>query len=144
LHRSTHKQRGGANGIAGPEAATVAKWLSSVGQLHRTAASAPQFFTTAAQLTLDSTGLDAALVLIRDGDSWDIAGSAIPQPQFGISYDAAAVALVFDQPEVWRCRDGSPTAELGPCESQRLVVAPVLDDKGDVIAAIYACSTDRR
>jgi adenylate cyclase len=139
LRRSTPKERAVATALVGPEAATVAKWLSSVGQLHRTAASSPLFFTTAAQLTLDSTGLDAALVLTREGDSWDIAGSAVPRPQFGISYDAAALALVFDQPDVWRCPAMSAsTAELGPCASQQsVVVAPVLDDQGDVIAALY-------
>lgn len=139
LRRSTHKERAGASALVGPEAATVAKWLTSVGQLHRTAASAPQFFTTAAQLTLDSTGLDAALVLTRDGDSWDIAGSAVPRPQFGIAYDAAALELAVNQPEVWRCPAMSaPTAEVGPSASQQsVVVAPVLDDQGAVIAALY-------
>jgi adenylate cyclase len=139
LHESHGKERSGHNGAAGPDAATVAKWLTSIGNLHRTAASSPQFFETAAQLTLESTGLDAAILLVREADRWDIAGSAIPHPEFGISYDAPTVANVFDHPEVWR--SPSLAAPVGQSEPRpprhSVVVAPVLDDVGDVIAAVY-------
>ncbi len=139
LQRANPKGRSGAQSVAGPDAATVAKWLTSVGKLHRTAASAPQFFSTAAHLTLESTGLDAAMVLTRDGDAWHIAGSAIPQPEHGISYDAEALALVFDHPEVWRSPAIAARGErVDPRPSQQsVVVAPVLDDEGSVIAAVY-------
>jgi adenylate cyclase len=138
LHRAKGKSASGARG-AGPEAETIARWLSSVSQLHRTAASAPEFFTTAAQLTLESTGLDAAIVLTRMGDAWQIAGSAIPRPEYGVSYDASALALVFDRPEVWRSPVAKANVETEPPQTsqQSVVVAPVFDEQGDVVAAVY-------
>jgi class 3 adenylate cyclase len=134
---NANRRRTGA--VAGPDAETVAKWLSSAGQLHRLAASSPQFFSTAARLTLEGTGLDAVMLLTRDGDRWHVAGSALPQPQYGISYDAAALALVFDRPEVWRCPASRPGVDPNePCETQQsVVIAPVIREGGAVVAALY-------
>jgi adenylate cyclase len=76
----------------------------------------------------------------RDG-AWEIAGSAVPQPRFGVAYDAAAVAHMFDHPEVWR-RPLRPTNESAEGEGhtapqQSVVVAPVFNDDREVIAAVY-------
>jgi adenylate cyclase len=141
LHRP-RKAPGGKASMLGPDADTVARWLTSIGQLHRTPASAPEFYATAARLTIESTGLDAAMLLVRREDGWQIAGSVIPQPQFGVGYDAAAVAHVFDQPEVWRC-PARPATEPADADNvpasvpQSIVVAPVFDDEREVVAMVY-------
>lgn len=138
LHRASETAGPSLVTAKGPDADTVARWLSSVGELHRIAASAPEFFTSAAQLTLESTGLDAAMVLTRENDGWRIAGSAIPDPQFGISYDADTLALVYDRPEVWRCPARPGVDELAEnVRQQSVVVAPVFGADRDVIAAVY-------
>jgi adenylate cyclase len=138
LHRPVEKKRAPGGG-PGPDADTVARWLGAVGELHRTAASAPEFYVTAARLTLESTGLDAAIVLVRRDDQWEIAGSAVPQPQFGIGYDSAAVAHMYDRPEVWRC-PARPSVAANAAEApsqQSIVVAPVFGPEREVIAAVY-------
>jgi adenylate cyclase len=138
LHRTDESSGPRLAAAAGPDADTVARWLSSVGQLHRTAASAPEFFATAARLTLESTGLDAAMILTRENDAWRIAGSSIPAPQFGISYDVDALALVYDHPEVWRCPARTVHGEAGnDARQQSVVVAPVFGSEGEVVAAVY-------
>jgi adenylate cyclase len=143
LHRAQRSPNGRPS-LPGPDAETVARWLASVGQLHRTPASAPEFYATAARMTIESTGLDAAMVLVRREDNWQIAGSAVPRPQHGISYDSAAVAHVFDQPEVWR-RPTRPVVEPSLADEvddatetdQSIVIAPVFNDQRDVIAVVY-------
>ena len=125
----------------GPDAETVAKWLAAAGKLHRVAASSPTFFDTAAQITLESTGLDAAWVLSRIGSQWSIAGSAVPSPEHGIAFETAAVELMQARPDVWR---RSPriiaAAKLVPQSKpadESIVVAPVRNDAGEIIAAVY-------
>jgi adenylate cyclase len=128
-----------AEAVPGPDAGTVATWLTSIGRLHRTAASAPEFFVTAAQLTFESTGLDAAMILIRNLDGqWQIAGSAVEHPQHGVAFEPGAVARVVEQPDVWRCpptRAAADDNQAAPRES--VVVAPVCDEAGAVVAAVY-------
>ena len=130
---------GGSN--RGPDAETVAKWLTAAGKLHRVAASSPVFFDTAAQIALESTGLDAAMVLTPAGDHWTIAGSAVAQPQFGIAFDVAAVELVRTKPDVWRRTPrvvaGNGMGKHTRCADESIVVAPVRNDAGEVIAAVY-------
>ncbi|HMO83518.1 MAG TPA: adenylate/guanylate cyclase domain-containing protein [Lacipirellulaceae bacterium] len=126
-------------GQQGPEPETIANWFESVGRLHRTVASAPEFFSVAARLTRECTGLDAVIALVRRDGQWIIAGSDLPHPEHGIAFDPEAMARVFDHPDVWRSpprppadeRDGDPRADVS------LVVAPVLNDEGEVQAALY-------
>jgi adenylate cyclase len=128
-----------ADSLSGPDAETVGKWLTSISRLHRTAASAPEFFTTAARLTLESTGLDAAMILLRRADNdWQIAGSAVEHPQHGAAFEPAALAVAVEHPGVWRrppLRAAGEDEQASPRES--IVVAPVGDDAGAVVAAVY-------
>ena len=133
--------------LAGPDAQTVAKWLTVAGQLHRLAASSPEFFAEAAKLAVQSTGLDAAMVLVRDGDGWRISGSALSNAQYGISFELAPLERMLKQPNVWR-RPTPKTAagiiagnELQSLES--VVVAPVRDELGAVVAALYGVRHSR-
>ena len=134
----------GAPAKPGPDSATVAKWLSAVSDLHRTAASSDEFFKRAAEIAVRSTGLDAAMVLLRDGSGWQIAGSAIADPRYGFSFEPAALDLMVARPDVWR----RPASRVGGTQhlvpgldeaapSDSLVLAPVRGEYGEIIAAVY-------
>ena len=144
LHRDDAWRPEGAPAKPGPDSATVAKWLSAVSDLHRTAASSDEFFTRAAEIAVRSTGLDAAMVLLRDGSGWQIAGSAISDPRYGFSFEPTALNLMVARPDVWRrpaSRVGSAhhlvpgLDEAAPSDS--LVLAPVYGEYGEIIAAVY-------
>jgi class 3 adenylate cyclase len=131
----------------GPDAETVGKWLAAAGQLHRIAASSPTFFDVAAQIALDSTGLDAALVVTRTDGQWCIAGSAVTAPEHGISFEAAAVELLRQQPDVWRrsprvLADDEQSAHDNTAD-ESIVVAPVRNETGETIAAMYGVRHSR-
>lgn len=144
LHRDDAFRPEGAPTKQGPDSATVAKWLAAVSDLHRTAASSDEFFTRAAEIAVRSTGLDAAMILLRDGSGWQIAGSAIADPRYGFSFEPAALDLMVARPDVWRrpaSRVGGPQHlvpgldEAAPSDS--LVLAPVRGEYGEIIAAVY-------
>lgn len=145
LHAQIDAARSGGTGVKqGPDSATVGKWLDAVSELHRTAASSDEFYARAAAIAVRSTGLDAALVLLREGDGWQIAGSAIPQPRYGISFDPAALDLMTARPDVWRRPaagvryDHLPLHEAAGRDPQdSIVVAPVRGEYGEIIAAVY-------
>ena len=149
LHRDEALRRDGAPTKQGPDSATVANWLAAVSDLHRTAASSDEFFTRAAEIAVRSTGLDVAMILLRDGGGWQIAGSAIADPRFGFSFEPAALDLMVARPDVWRrpasrvgamhhLVPGLDVSELdGAAPQDSLVVAPVRGEYGEIIAAVY-------
>lgn len=136
--RQTPAPHAGATPL-GPDAETIAQWLDAVSRLHRTPAGSPEFFSTAAHLARECTGLDATMVLIRTTDGWQIAGSLVQHPEYGVGYEPAALALLTAQPEVWRSSvpvilpDGEAARQ---CQSA-VVLAPVVDDQGEVVAAVW-------
>lgn len=128
----------------GPDAATVAKWLTAAAQLHRMAASSPDFFNAAAQIALDATGLDAALVLTLNNGDWSIVGSAVLQPEHGIWFEHAAVELLQQEPDIWRRpphvlvdTETTDAARLTNLTDESIIVAPVRGETGDLVAAVY-------
>ena len=128
----------------GPDAATVARWLAAAGRLNRTAASSPDFFKTAAEVAVEATGLDAALVLTRAGSDWQIAGSANPQPAQGIDFDPDVLARLTELPVVWRRPTPRPGVEPQAADAgDSIVVAPVRNDAGEVVAAVYGVRHSR-
>lgn len=144
LHRDDAVRRVGALTKQGPDSTTVSKWLAAVSDLHRTAASSDEFFARAAEIAVRSTGLDAAMILLRDGSGWQIAGSAIADPRYGFSFEPAALDLMVARPDVWR----RPASRVGGAHhivpgldeaapSDSLVLAPVHGEYGEIIAAVY-------
>jgi adenylate cyclase len=79
------------------------------------------------------------MVLLREGAGWQIAGSVIPEPRNGVSFDPAVLALVLARPDVWRCPalPGPGEHQAACAERPSVVAAPVLDDGQRVIAAVY-------
>lgn len=149
LHtRSLHDGESTSGDSLRPGAETVGSWLAAIGQVHRTAANSPQFCQVAARAALGATGLDAALLLVRENDLWQIAGSAIPSPEFGVSFNAAAADLLLKQSEVWRRPPRTSDLEgsaktVGKPFAESIIVAPIRDDAGAVVAAIYGIRRGR-
>ncbi len=118
----------------GPSAATVSKWLTEAGRLHRAAAGSAEFYADAARFAVETVGLDAAWVLrpsIQQPEApWQIAGSYLPHPERGIRFDVTALERIVGQSTAWY----QPIAEDS---SQAIVIAPVFDKVGELVAAIY-------
>jgi len=138
---------------AGPSSTTVTKWLTEAGQLHRAAAGSAEFYADAARFAVESVGLDAAWVLSRsdDGceDRWQIAGSFLPHPERGVRFDKSSLEILVGQTVAWYQPSDAEEAdaeepdteesdaEEAPQTSQAIVIAPVLDANGKLVAAIY-------
>jgi adenylate cyclase len=122
---------------------TVAGWLAAIGQIHRTPANSPQFYEVASRALLGGAGLDSAMILLRRPEGWQIAGSAVSQPQLGVSFVPAALVPLVDDPQVWRRPPRTEDLVAGENRTERsaveesLVVAPVRDDEGRLVAAVY-------
>ncbi len=128
----------------GPSSATVTKWLTEAGQLHRAAAGSAEFYADAARFVVETVGLDAAWVLRpsenQDEVSWQIAGSHLPHPGCGIRFDHGALKTLAGQSTAWYQPIESETVteiEAAGLFAQAIVISPVLNAKGKLVAAIY-------
>ncbi len=117
---------------SGPSSATVTQWLAKAGQLHRAAAGSPEFYADAARFAVETVGLDAAWVLAHRDGGWHLVGSCLPCSEYNVQLNAAALKQLEQQPVAWY----QPTSE-NISKTQALVVAPVLDVKGKLVAAVY-------
>ena len=73
---------------------------------------------------------------MRRGADWEIVASHTRQPGGELNFSRTALAHVLEERRTfYRTLDGSPTQSLTGVEA--VVVSPILDPRGEVVAAIY-------
>lgn len=121
-----------------PSASTLAFWFEALGKLQRSIPGSSEFYHEAAYAAFDPGGMDAAMVLLRDGANWRIAGGHVSSCELGAMYRPALLERVVQE----RCtlfhdarrtdanRDGSCAAFVA--------VSPVMDVNRNVAGCVYA------
>lgn len=120
----------------GPASSTLTQWLSAIGRLHRSAAGSADFYDDAARFAVDTVGLDAAWVLSCDPtalyNGWNIVGRHTTNSvDLGDSACDMTYLDKFNQHTVTWYQPAQHT------DSDAIVIAPVLNEKHEVVAAIY-------
>jgi len=72
-------------GIA-PGASTLAHWFDALGELQRLSTASARFHQACCDALIDPGGLDAAMILERRGDDWELVASRIEVPELGIGF----------------------------------------------------------
>ncbi len=131
--------------IRGSNAEDMFDRLGQLVTVLQRAASTADFVDVIARTAMEMVNLDHAAVMVRDGGTWRVAALAEQRKGGGDSWRPSQRLLnqvLQDRRTVW----GSPGA-AGAAVSESaasivaLVAAPILDDAGDVIGAVYG---DRR
>ncbi|MGI9455088.1 MAG: adenylate/guanylate cyclase domain-containing protein [Aeoliella sp.] len=121
----------------GPSSETITRWLAEAGRLHRSTAGSPEYYADAARFAVEVVGLDAAWVLMRQESAWEIVGSH-PQSPTNTDYPDSQPLDYLDEQLVTWYQPRSAEEELTFADTpQAVVVAPVLDFEGKLVAAIY-------
>ena len=128
-----------------PQAATLTSWFDALGELQRSVAGTREFFDLAARAVFNPGGMDAALVLKKEGLSWGVVGHHTPFPEHGISFRRELVERAIDRQAIL-CH------EAQKIESQQVVnglhaavVCPVIERDGAITTVLYGIrSQDRR
>lgn len=122
---------------AAPAADTLVHWFDALNQLQQIAIGTQQSFENAVQSLLDPGGLDLALMLVKQGERWEIAASHIPFPEFGISFRRDIVERSVEQQCVWFHLGGEPQQIIDAAIPHWVITAPIFGAHKKVEAILY-------
>ena len=129
---------------AAPSASTLSMWFDAFAQLQRSVAGSHSFFSEAARCVFDPGGLDAGVLLLKDGKDWNVAASYVPNPELGTTFrpdliervEHEKVTLFHDTNKLKKSSSGG--------EYSAVVVSPVFDAEGDVSGVVYGLRGQHR
>lgn len=116
---------------------TLGAWLEVLGQMQCVAAGSQELYQLAAQSVFNPGGLDGCMVLLHQGDRWNIVASHLPYPDHGIHFRPSLVDLVKASQKSYYHACQNPEAESADEHSHVAVVSPIFDAEKNVIAALY-------
>ena len=120
-----------------PEPEKLAYLLESVVALQRSDDAGKDFFKNAAQTLLDLIALDVALVLLRKGESLEMAGHALTADATP-RYSRTLVEYVIRQRQTFYQDLGAWTERtMSLSDVAAVVVSPVFGPRDEVIGALY-------
>jgi len=126
-----------------PTVDTLAEWFETVLFVQRAAAGSPEFYKQTAQALVDLVGLDKGLVLLREGETWQVAGRAGGRDrdlgrEFSMEVLRRVVAegrTFYESSPLESAMDASLSASLMGVEA--VVASPILDSRDNVVGALY-------
>jgi adenylate cyclase len=119
-----------------PDAQTLAHWFETLVRVQQAAAGSEKFLAETARAVVELVGLDRGLVLLRYEGDWEVAAVQGEPPNLGRMYSLSVLDQIVRQRRTYfeNVADSS-TESLVDVES--VVAAPVMDDRGAVIGAVY-------
>jgi adenylate cyclase len=127
-----------------PTAEQLARWFEAVIAVQRAATASEEFYRETARAVVDLVGLDVALILMRQGDDWQV---VTRHPEH------AAASGEFSRTILDRvCREKrtffQTAVQIDPCQSlvgiNAVVASPIFGaDGAAVIGVVYGARTDR-
>jgi adenylate cyclase len=134
--------------LAGQAPESIVAWLQTVIDVLQSAASSPDFFDRAAAAVVQLVGLDSGCVLTVEGEQWRTRSQFFGprlRPAAGEVRPSARILARMKQERRTFWHAPSAAGPLPDSHSlvdvQAVVVAPILDPRGEVIGALYG---DRR
>jgi adenylate cyclase len=123
------------------EVASVLAWLRSAMDVLQSAATSGDFFARAARALVEMVCLDSGVVLLREGDRWQVEASH-RGPHAGAGPERAASHHILDRVcrdkhTFWEVPDESLAGAVSMQGIEAVVAAPLLDRNGTVIGVLY-------
>lgn len=124
---------------------SIIRWLQVTMGVLQSAASSSDFFQKAARAVVDIVGLDSGRVLVLDNQQWkteayETASSSPDERDWRPSRQVLA-QMCQERRTFWQVTSQSTLEAASLVGIKAVVAAPILDRKGEVIAALYG---DRR
>jgi adenylate cyclase len=134
--------------LPGQTPESIIAWLQTVIDVLQSAASSPDFFDRAAAAVVQLVGLDSGCVLTAEGEKWRTRSQFFGPRLQGMASEVLPSARILARMKQEKRTFWHAPSSAGPlpnshslADVQAVVVAPILDPRGEVIGALYG---DRR
>jgi signal transduction histidine kinase len=121
-----------------PAAETLAQWFEALVTVLRAPAGTREFYEQVAQALVDLIGLDRGLVLLRQGDAWQVAARAFQdEGGGGREFSSTILRFVVEERRTFfqtGTRSLSADSLVGV---QTVVASPIFDDADEVVGVVY-------
>lgn len=115
-----------------PGIPTLVAWFESLTALQGCLVQDKAFFRMAAMALFEPGGFDSGVILLREGESWKVAASYIPNPGHNVSWNESLLQRVVDSGETLY-QQGNSQDRPGECYS---AISPVRNAAREVIGAV--------
>ncbi len=121
-----------------PSAETLVQWFETACAVQRAAPGTEEFYQQTAQALVDLVGLDRGLVLLRQGDAWEVMARAFrDEGGAGREFSYTILRHVVEERRTFfqsSVKNNSAESLQGV---QTVVASPIFDAKDNVVGAVY-------
>jgi adenylate cyclase len=122
----------------GPSPEQLTQWFETVVAVQRTAVSSPAFYQQTAQAVVELVGMDSGLVLLRRGDSWDIAARYPPATGRESDFSRNILRSMLQERRTFYQAIGTSNPARSLVDIEAVVSSPIFDAAGEqVVGAVY-------
>ena len=125
-----------------PDPATLTNWFETLLSVQRSAAGSPQFYSETAQAVVELIGLDRGLVLLRNGDEWEIAASHSVNVAAQSRYSRSVLGQVMRQRRTF-FQSPNQLEAASLLQVEAVVASPLFDEEDQIVGVVYG-SRDTR
>jgi signal transduction histidine kinase len=121
-----------------PSPETLVYWFETVCAVQRAAPGTREFYQQTARALVDLVGLDRGLVLLRQGDAWQVAARAFrDEGGPGREFSHTILRRVVAERRTFFQSALNSTATESLTGVQAVVASPIFDGREDVVGAVY-------
>ncbi|MBY0525479.1 MAG: adenylate/guanylate cyclase domain-containing protein [Gemmataceae bacterium] len=125
-----------------PSVETVAHWLETIITLQRSPVGSREFYDQTSRALVELVGLDVGMVLLRDGEGWQVAGRHVVPGCGGTHYSRTLLAHVLQQRRTfYQCRTAPPIQAASLLSADAVVASPMFGLHDDVSGVLYGVRT---
>ena len=125
-----------------PDPATLTTWFETLLSVQKSADGSPEFYLETAQAVVQLIGLDRGMVLLRNGDEWEIAASHSVNQATKDRYSRSVLAqLIVERRTFFQGPTHLEAVSLLQVEA--VVASPLFDEADEIVGVVYG-SRDTR
>jgi signal transduction histidine kinase len=121
-----------------PTPEQITQWFEVVVAVQRTSAASPEFYQQTAEALVELIGLDRGLVLLREGEVWNVVGRAFREDGgSGREFSRTVLGRVVAERRTFYQSGLNPTASDSLHQVRAVVASPIFGAEDQVVGALY-------
>ena len=120
-----------------PTTSQLTKWFEALLEVQQSAAGSTEFYRETAEAIVEMINLDRGLVLLRQGEDWEIMGRHARVESEGALFSRTVLSQVVDQRRTFFRGITKIERERSLLGIEAVVASPIFDANKEVIGAVY-------